>query len=415
MASLLISGGRALEGEIEIQGSKNAVLPLMAAAMLLPGVTRLSGCPQISDVEAMTELLMQCGAKVFYEGRTLCIDALEIEPVQLSAEHMRKTRAGVLLLGALLGRCGSCEMAYPGGCVIGSRPVNLHLKAFRELGYQVKEDEWITCEGNGKPGKQIVLDFPSVGATQNILLVSAGIAGETRLVGAACEPEVTELCRFLQLAGVQIFGIGTKNLRIVGNPALRPIEYAVPSDRIVAGTYLTAVLAAGGEVFLKNAFAEEQEALLMVLRRAGAEVIEDRVGMLVKGRRRLNAFGSLSTAPYPGFPTDMQSQMLALACVCDGVTRLEETVFEARFATAEQLRQMGAQIEVEQNQAVIYGTECLQGAKVEAADLRGGAALVIAGLVAVGQTRVAGYHYLQRGYEDIVRDLKSLGAEINLY
>ena len=414
MASLLISGGRPLCGEIKIQGSKNAVLPLMAAALLLPGTTRLSGCPRISDVAAMAELLEQVGARVSWEEDTLCIDAATVHPIPLKQEDTRKTRASILLLGALLGRTQCCEMAYPGGCAIGSRPIDLHLKALRGMGYTVWEREELFCEGKGVAGADIYFTFPSVGATQNALLTAATIPGETRLHGVAREPEVQVLCRFLQKAGVRIDGIGTKNLKIKGSEVLMPVNEVVPSDRIVAGTYLVAVLAAGGNALLHCDCVRELAALVKPLRAAGAKIFELPEGIRVGAGERLTALDYLVTEPYPGFPTDMQSQVMALAAVCEGTTILEERVFEARLATAAQLKRMGAKIYLEENRAIIQGVSRLRGAAVEAGDLRGAAALVIGGLSAEGETLLAGYSYILRGYEDIVRDFTALGAELRL-
>lgn len=414
MSSLLISGGCPLNGGITVQGSKNTALPLMAAALLLPGVTRLEGCPDISDVSAMSKLLEKFGANVYREGNALCIDAASIKPESLQQGDTKKTRACVLLLGAMLARCGEARMAHPGGCAIGSRPVDLHLEAFRCLGAEVVEEENISCKAAALAGGVICFPFPSVGATQNAILASVLAEGTTRIHNAAAEPEVAHLCLFLNQAGALVEGIGGRHLVIHGVKQLAPVSYRVPADRIVAGTYMAAVLAAGGEVLLKNAPAAELRAVIEPLRQAGGGIHALKEGLLVKKGKRLAGFDYLCTAPYPGFPTDMQPQFIALAAGADGASVMEEAIFDARFRAAGELNRMGARIYLEENRAVINGVEALHGARITAADLRGAAALVIAALYAEGETVVDGYEYIERGYEDIVRDLSGLGAKISI-
>lgn len=414
MSSLLISGGCPLSGAITVQGSKNAALPLMAAALLLPGITRLEGCPDISDVSAMSELLRKFGAGVYREENALCIDAACVRPEPLKEEDTRKTRACVLVLGALLARCGQARMAYPGGCAIGSRPVDLHLEAFRSLGVKVTEQEDIFCDSEMLSGGEISFPFSSVGATQNALLASVLAEGTTRIHNAALEPEIFHLCRFLNQAGAEIEGIGTRHLSVRGVKRLNPVSYRIPADRIVAGTYMAAVLAAGGEVMLKNAPADEMQAVTGPLVRAGGSIRTMKDGIFVKKKKRLEGFDYLCTEPYPGFPTDLQSQFMALAAGADGTSVIEENIFEARFRTAEELKRMGARIYLEENRAIVSGVERLHGAKIKASDLRGAAALVIAALSAEGETMMEGYEYIARGYEDIIGDLSGLGAKIRI-
>ena len=414
MASLTIIGGNQLYGKLRVQGSKNSVLPLMAAALLLPGETRLFGCPHTSDVEAMAELVRTCGAKAVWQESVLCIDASTVVAGKIPAECTEKTRACVLLLGALLARCGQVTMAKPGGCAIGERPVDLHLYALKQLGAKMEGGEMLCCEAGHLTGSEILFKFPSVGATQNAVLAAVVASGTTRIHNAAMEPEVEWLCRFLNKAGAKISGIGTMHLEIEGGAPLHAIDFDVPSDRIVTGTYLAAVLSAGGEVLLQHVCPKELRAVSEPLIAAGGILRETKEGFLVKKQKRLRAFDYLSTAPYPGFPTDMQSQFLALAALADGTTVLEEKIFEARFHIVEELKKMGADIFLEDGCAIVNGVGKLCGSNVTALDLRGAAALVVAALAAEGTTSIEGVKYIQRGYENIVRDLSQLGADIQI-
>ncbi|MDE7297874.1 MAG: UDP-N-acetylglucosamine 1-carboxyvinyltransferase [Lachnospiraceae bacterium] len=417
MASLKISGGNPLYGKLPVQGSKNAVLPMMAAALLLPGETQLAGCPHISDVEAMAEVLRACGASVVWQDSVLCIDASNVFPADIPAESTRRTRACVLLLGALLARCRRAVMARPGGCAIGERPIDLHLYALRRLGADImgagEKEELLCCEAERLTGGEISFRFPSVGATQNAILAAVLAKGTTRIHNAAAEPEVTWLCRFLNRAGAGIAGAGTQHLEIEGGRPLHAVSFEVPPDRIVAGTYLAAVLAAGGEVLLQRVCAEELSSVTEVLSAAGGLLRRTEEGLLVKKNGRLRAFDYLCTAPYPGFPTDMQSQLLALAACADGTTVLEEKIFEARFHIVDEFIRMGADIYVEESCAIVNGVRALHGERVEARDLRGAAALVVGALAAEGTTVIAGAEYIRRGYEDIVGDLSRLGAVLS--
>lgn len=385
---------------------------MMAAALLIPGVTRLRRCPRIADVTAMAELLKKFGVLVWWEGEVLCLDASRVQEQTVLQEETKKTRACVLLLGALLGRLHSAGMAYPGGCAIGDRPVNLHLDAFRRMGIVVMEKEQISCRADQLQGGEISFPISSVGATQNVILAAVLAKGETRIHQAALEPEVQALCLFLKAAGADISGIGTRHLRITGVSRLSELEYLVPADRIVAGTYLTAVLSAGGEVLMEDVPVQELTAVTAQLRQAGACISILPQALLVTAKGRLEAFDYLRTSSYPGFPTDMQSQFMALAAGAHGISVIEETIFNDRFRVAGELIQMGAEIYLEENKALVHGQERLHGADVTASDLRGGAALVTAALKAEGTTRLGGYEYLARGYEGLVENLRMLGADI---
>ncbi len=412
MACLRVLGGLPLEGEIKIQGSKNAVLPMMAAALLVAGETKFENCPDIADVRALTVLLEKLGAVVRREGDALLVDASAARPVFLDADDMADTRGCILLLGALVARFGEATLSHPGGCVIGKRPVDLHLFALRQLGADLSGEEVIRCQKSRLKGAEIVFPIPSVGATQNALLAAVLADGWTWIHNAAMEPEVVHLCNFLNAAGAKITGAGTRHLAICGVKKLFPVSYVVPPDRIVAGTYMAAVLGVGGQVCLKGADATELSAVIGPLRYAGGDIRVLPGGILVKKKGRLQAFDYIRTQPYPAFPTDMQSQFLALSCVAEGVSIVEETIFEARFGVVPELRKMGAQIYVDENKAVVSGVPLLSGQVLNGTDLRGTAALVIAALLAKGESVVYGMEYLWRGYENFAQGLQGLGADV---
>ena len=360
----------------------------------------------------MSALLKKLGAVVRREGDALYVDASPVRPVFLDSKDMADTRGCILLLGALTARFHEARLAHPGGCVIGERPVNLHLLALRALGAEIAEGEVILAKVAKLSGAEIVFPIPSVGATQNAILAAVLADGHTGLHNVAREPEVVHLCHFLNAAGARITGIGTAHLGVDGVGRLYPVEYTVPSDRIVAGTYMAAVLSAGGEVFLKGADAAELSAVIKPLLAAGAGfgIYED--GILVGKRKRLDAFDYIRTQPYPGFPTDMQSQFVALAALADGVCVVEETIFEARFKIVPELIKMGARIYLDENKAVIDGVPALTSASLCGKDLRGTAALIVAALAAEGESVISGMEYLERGYEDFVKSLRGLGADI---
>ena len=414
MACIQISGGCPLCGEIGLQGSKNAVLPMLAASLLIPGETRFFHCPDIADVRAMAALLQKLGAAVSWDKGVLCVNAAGAHPVVLNEKDMADTRGCILFLGALTARFGQARLAHPGGCVIGKRPVDLHLLALKALGVVIEESEVICGRTKLVSGAEIVFPFPSVGATQNALLVAVLAAGTTRLHNAAKEPEVVHLCHFLNMAGAKISGIGTAHLEIEGVGKLHPLDYTIPPDRIVAGTYITAVLAAGGKAFLKGADVGELFSVIEPLKAAGAEFHLFADGILVKrsAQARLRAFDYIKTEPYPGFPTDMQSQFVALAALSDGVSIIEETIFEARFGVVSELKKMGAKKYLNENKVVVEGDQSLSPETLIGRDLRGTAALLVAALAAKGESRVFGVEYLMRGYEGFVENLKALGARI---
>ncbi|MDO4327796.1 MAG: UDP-N-acetylglucosamine 1-carboxyvinyltransferase [Lachnospiraceae bacterium] len=422
MSEIRICGYRPLSGEIKIQGSKNGVLPMLAASILQKETVKFTNVPTIQDVTCMVGILESLGCRCRWEGSSLTVDASECERSEIPKEDVGKMRSSILVMGALLGRLGRAVTWYPGGCSIGSRPINLHLLAFSRLGARVQEEDGRIEASSAKlAGGPIILPFPSVGATENALLAAVLAEGETQLLGAAREPEIQSLCLLLNQMGADITGIGTSKLRIRGVRELHGTEYSVPGDRIAAGTYLTAVAAAGGQARLLGAPWDSMQEVVKVLRQVGAEV-EPVFGIGENQKTNIEGISismegrpkpiTLSTSPYPGFPTDLQSPMLAVLARAEGVSRLKETVFEARFKTANELWKMGADIEISGNEAVISGKHRLRGARVSACDLRGGAALVAAALAAEGETRISDCIHIERGYEDICRDIQGLQGRI---
>lgn len=415
MDSIHMYGGNFLRGDVKIQGSKNAVLPIMAAALLIKGTCVIENCPRIADVYLMQNLLQELGCSVTWSENTVTIDASNVIDNAMSGESVSSMRSSVMLLGAMLGRIGEVFMAYPGGCVIGKRPIDLHLSALKEMGVEIMEQEhFFTAKVSRLKAMDYTLPFPSVGATENIILAAVLAEGTTTIRGAAKEPEITALCEFLRAAGADIEGAGEQTVVIKGVKELREARYRVPGDRIVAGTYLIAALAAGGSIFLEKAPAEHMKALLKPAVQMGGTITINEGGVGIDVIRRLEAIPYLKTEVYDGFPTDLQSPIMAAMAVAHGDSVLEETIFENRFRIVDELRKMGADIRTEKNKAYISGIERLKGAVVEAEELRGGAALVVAGLEAEGETVIKNRHFIERGYEDICRDLRNLGADINI-
>lgn len=417
MSEIRICGYRPLSGEINVQGSKNGVLPMLAVSLLQRGTMRFTNVPIIQDVACMVGILESVGCRCWFGRNVLSVDASGILGTEIPKADVKKMRSSILVMGALLGRMGKAGAWYPGGCSIGSRPVDLHLLAFSGLGASVKEEDGRIEAWGRMEGGRILFPFPSVGATENALLASVMAAGETEICGAAKEPEVIGLCSLLRQMGALIEGDGTDRIRIKGGRELHETEYAVPGDRIAAGTYLTAVTAAGGDAVLWGAPWESMETVIRSLRGCGAD-IEPIIGVggtvagahiRMEGRPKP---ARIRTGPYPEFPTDLQSPMLSVLSLAEGESVLTETVFEARFKTAGELVKMGADISVSGNQAMIRGRERLSGTRVRAWDLRGGAALVAAGLAASGETVIEDCIHIERGYEDICRDFQFLGGDI---
>lgn len=413
MNSIRIQGGIALQGKVRIQGSKNAVLPVLAATLLTQERSYIRNCPRITDVHSMISLLRALGCDVCWQERGVVIDSSRVREGELPQEAVTGMRSSLCLLGALLGRCNEVVMEYPGGCVIGERPIDLHLSALKQMGVEFTESGGkFRAAADKLHGAHIKLPFPSVGATENIILAGVMAEGDTCLEGAAREPEIGTLSRFLCCCGAWIEGAGNDRIIIHGGRRLYGTDFWVPADRIVAGTYLFGCIGAGGNVLLEQAPAEEMGAVLEAAGRMGGHVCVSSEGIYVQAPERPHPL-NLITAPHPGFPTDLQSVALAVETKGDGCSHIEETIFENRFRIVEELEKMGACIgRVGSHSALVYGVEGLHGACVEARELRGGAALVVAGLMAQGETLVKGCPYIYRGYENICRDFRELGARV---
>lgn len=408
-----VEGSVPLYGEVTVQGSKNAALPFMAAAVLHEGWTVLHNCPMIRDVEDMAALLKGLGCSVTWEGKSLLICAKEIKTRSVEETYATRLRASILLMGGLLGREREVTLPFPGGCTIGKRPIGLHLEAMEKLGAVVNEEEGrLHLTAARLKGCPLTLAFPSVGATENAILAAVFAEGITVIDGCAMEPEVAELCCFLKEKGAQIEGIGSRCVKIRGVAHLRDSEYTLMPDRIVAGSYLCAAAATGGCATLLGAKEEHLKAVTDALRRSGANIRSDRERIRINGKHAVKQVKEIITAPYPGFPTDLQSQWMAMAGTLRGTGKITENMFESRFLTVRELNKMGADIRVEHKTATVRGVRQLCGAEVTAYDLRGGAALVIAGLTAKGTTVIGNCHFIERGYEDICRDFEMLGARI---
>ncbi len=414
MDSIQIQGGVPLQGKVRIQGSKNAALPVLAATLLAGGSSFIRNCPRITDVFAMISLLKNIGCRVSWQGEGLYVDASRVDCREIGTEAATGMRSSLCLLGALVGRCGSAVMEHPGGCVIGKRPIDLHLGALRQMGVEFREEEGrLLASADRLNGAEIRLPFPSVGATENVILAAVLARGDTVLEGAALEPEIAALCRYLKGCGAGIEGIGTGRLLIRGGRELSGAEFTVPADRIVAGTYLFGCIGTGGSVLLEDAPWEEMKSALELAEHMGGKICISREGVYVQAPDRPRAVECIRTETYPGFPTDLQSVALAAAVRADGDVMIRETIFENRFRVVEELRRMGARIEVrEPDTVLIHGVDSIRGVPVEARELRGGAALVVAGLMARGETTVTGCRYIYRGYENICRDFRELGARI---
>lgn len=412
MERYIIEGGRSLEGKVNISGSKNAALPIIAATILNGGVSVLENCPDIHDVKMMFRILKELGAEIKKDGNEIIINTSEISKTEIPADLMREMRSSVIIAGALIGRFGKCTFTYPGGCEIGARPINMHIDAFKQLGVNVKEEYgYITCEAKNIKATDITLDFPSVGATENIMLASCLAEGITYIRNVAREPEIKDLQDFLNAMGAKIKGAGSNTIIITGVRKLQEVRHKVIADRIEAGTYLCMVAATNGKADLINVNPEHLSAIIHKLKRMGAKIktTSDSISIDVKNKIQST---TIKTSPYPGFPTDMQSQIAALLTRAKGTSIIVENIFENRYKYVNELIRMGANINVEGKTAVIQGVPKLYGTEVETKDLRGGAALILAGLMAEGVTTVSGINYLERGYENLIEKLTIIGAKI---
>lgn len=415
MEKLIVKGGNRLVGAVKTSGAKNAVLPIIAASILGTTPSHLDEVPMLEDVHTISEVLKCLGLAVECspEKNVLDIDSTEITSYEAPYELVRTMRASFLVMGPLLARIGKARISMPGGCAIGARPIDIHLKGFEGLGVKIEQGHgYIEASApEGLKGTSIYFDFPSVGATENIMMAASLAEGTTILENAAEEPEIVDLANYLNKMGAKIRGAGTDTIRIEGVDKLHGADYTIIPDRIEAGTYMIAAAMTGGDVVVENVLPEHQKPLIAKLREAGAVVEEDIDKVRVIGKNPLKAV-SIKTLPYPGFPTDMQAQMMAMMVIAEGRSKVTETVFENRFMHVVELNRMGAQISTEGRSAVIDGPCKLTGCDVRATDLRAGAAMILAGLVAEGTTRIGDLHHIDRGYENIVAKLKNLGADI---
>lgn len=415
MDAIQIYGGNRLEGQTKVQGSKNAVLPILAATLLINGTCEIKNCPVISDVHHMLRLMESLCCKIERSGHTIRIYTGQLfghdMPCNMPSDSVCVMRSSIMLLGALLARTGRVDMQYPGGCVIGKRPIDLHLKGLRKMGVVIEErEDGFLAETKGLIGAEHKLPFVSVGATENLVLAAVLAKGDTVIENAAREPEICALCDFLNQAGARIEGAGTSRILIRGVEKLHEVSYEVPADRIVAGTYLAACLCCGGEIYLKDAPCSQMTAVNVAAASMGAEVYEGSDGLQIVCKDKRKMPERLRTDSYPGFPTDLQSAFLTAMTMAEGRGTMEETIFENRFHIVGQLQKMGAKIICKENTVSVEGIERLKGNILQAEELRGGAALVLAGSAADGSSIVENRHFIERGYENICQDLRDLGV-----
>ena len=412
MEKFIIKGGKKLSGEVEISSAKNAVLPILAATILSADLCILNNTPMLEDVNVLCELLESLDAKVTKNNGVVRVDTSDLNYKNVNNELVKKMRASFLIMGAMVARFGNFKMSLPGGCNIGARPIDLHLKGLAALGADIEtEHGFVEVNANELHGAKIYLDFPSVGATENIMMAACLAKGETIIENAAEEPEITDLANFLKSMGAKIYGEGTDTIKIIGVKKLHGSEYTPIFDRIEAGTFMVAAAATKSTIKLTNTNAEYMKPIIAKLKEMGVETIVENNALIVNGNTNIKCV-DIKTMPYPGFPTDMQAQMMALLSIADGTSMITETMFENRFMQARELIRMGANIKTDGRCAVVEGTEFLTGAEVKATDLRAGAALIIAGLCAKGETTIVDIYHIDRGYVMIEEKLKKLGADI---
>ena len=409
-----VCGGNELRGSAAVQGSKNAVLPILAASLLSGGETRLTNCPHLLDVDASAEILRHLGCRVMQNGGEILVDSSGMSENHIPHELMLKMRSSVMYMGAILARCGEVRLSTPGGCELGSRPIDLHLAALRALGAEVEETggEVVCRAGRGLRGTHLNLDFPSVGATENAMLAACAAEGETVITNAAREPEIEDLQRFLCAAGAKISGAGTPEIAVAGFVPRAVTEHRVMPDRIAAATYLCAAAAAGGDVLLTDAVPAHIETVCAALRQMGCAVVAGSSSVRLRRSGVMRACRPVVTKPYPGFPTDAQALLMAASLRADGTSVFVENIFENRFRHVSELRRLGADIRTEGRVAMVTGVRRLTGAPLTACDLRGGAAMVVAALAAEGESTVRDSGHIERGYDRLAETLRALGADV---
>ncbi len=414
MAKIIVKKSNPLKGSVRIDGAKNAVLPIIAATLLAKGKSVLREVPNLKDVHVISDLLRHLGAEVEYKGTTLTVDATNLTTYDAPYELVRKMRASFLVMGPLLARFNQTRISMPGGCAIGTRPIDLHLKGFKALGANVVMDHgFVEAKTDRLSGSKLYLDFPSVGATENIMMAAVLAEGTTIIENAAEEPEIVDLANFLNEMGADVRGAGTNTIRIKGVKELKATEHDVIPDRIEAATFMVAAAMTKGDITIENIILEHLKPVTAKLREAGCHIIEMDNSIRVVGPEKLKSI-DIKTLPHPGFPTDVQAQFMAMLTVAKGTGVVIETVFENRFMHVAEFNRMGANIKIEGRTAVVEGVEELNGAKVNATDLRAGAALILCGLIAEGETEIGEIYHIQRGYVDIDKKITALGGNIEI-
>lgn len=414
MSKLIVEGERRLNGAVHIHGAKNSALPILAATFLAQEACEIENCPLLSDVHAAIKILEHLGCRIQRDGHTVRVDASQAGGYEVPDTLMREMRSSIVFLGAIAARTGRAQLSFPGGCELGPRPIDLHLAALRQLGLAIREEggRLLCCVHGRLTGCPISLSFPSVGATENILLAAVTARGTTTIFNAAREPEIVDLCNFLIACGAHIRGAGEGTIVIEGVDRLHGTRHRVIPDRIETATYMSAAAITGGSLLLKQVCPEHVQALIPVFEESGCQVTAWQEEVLVNAPGRLRRIRTVRTLPYPGFPTDAQALIMALTCVAEGTSVFVETIFESRYKHVCELMRMGAHIKVEGRVAVVEGVPTLSGASVDCTDLRGGAALVLAGLAAQGTTEITQLHHLERGYEAMAQTLAGVGAHI---
>lgn len=414
MSRLIIEGKHRLNGAVTIHGAKNSALPVLAATLLARGTSEIHNCPLLSDVAASVRILRYLGCTVSRSDGCVTVDSTGLDRSDIPDALMREMRSSIVFLGAIAARTGEAHMSFPGGCELGTRPIDLHLSALRQLGMEIIEERGrLECRVKGRlKGTTIALAFPSVGATENILLASVTAGGTTSILNAAREPEITDLCDYLNHCGARISGAGESAITVEGVDVLYGCTHSVIPDRIETVSYMAAAAITGGSLTLKAVYPEHIATVLPAFEEAGCIIVPRRGELSINAPPRLHRVRTIRTMPYPGFPTDAQAPTMAMVCVSDGTSVFIENIFESRYKHAGELMRLGAGIKIEGRVAVVEGVERLSGAEVECTDLRGGVALVIAGLAADGITEVTQIHHIDRGYEKLVQNLSDIGAVI---
>ena len=414
MSKYIINGGNKVEGRLSIRGAKNSVLPIMAASILNESKSIINNIPNISDVHVMIDILKSIGCEAKYEDSTLYLDSSNININSVKEDYMKMLRSSIIVMGAMIGRFNDISISYPGGCSIGARPIDLHLEALKKLGVKIiEENGYIYCHRDNLIGNTINLKFPSVGATENAILAAVKAKGTTIINNAAKEPEIEDLQEFLNCMGAKVNGAGTSCIQIEGVDKLHSVNHTIIPDRIAIGTYMVASAITGGKLEVDKVVRSHMEPIVKKLEEAGCIINYKDKGLIMNPPKKILPVDIVKTSPHPGFPTDMQSQLMTLLCLAKGTSIFHETLFENRFMHCSELIKMGANIiNITENICMVKGVDVFTGEKVKAMDLRGGAALVLAGLVAEGTTEVSSINYIERGYEDFEFILRNLGADI---